>query len=126
MSARTSVNLRSDYSGADIVLRSHDFHHFRVPKTPVVNGSHILGGLIQRNSASFDSTDAESLPVVPLPESGEILHCLLTFIFLAAPRMPSTHEEARELLSVAQKYQMEAVLIHIQGSIAQRYRHPPI
>jgi hypothetical protein len=77
-----------------------------VPKTPVVNGSHILGGLIQRNSASSDSTDAESLPVVPLPESGEILRCLLTFIFLVVPRMASTHEETMELLSVAQKYQM--------------------
>jgi len=99
------ADLLFDYPGADIVLRSHDSHHFRVPKTPVINGSSVLGGLIQRNSDSSDSSNAESsLPVVPLPESGEILHCLLTFIFLVAPRIPSAHEETMELLSVAQKY----------------------
>lgn len=96
-----------------------------MPKTPVINGSPILGGLIQGNSDSSDSTNAESsLPVVPLPESGEILHCLLTFIFLVAPRIPSTHEETMELLSVAQKYQMGTVLIHLRGSIAQQYPPP--
>jgi hypothetical protein len=119
------ANLLFDYPGADIVLRSRDSHHFRVPKTPVIDGSPVLGGLIQRNSDPSDSTNAESsLPVVPLPESGEILHCLLTFIFLVASRMPSTHEETMELLSVAQKYQMGTVLIHIRGSIAQQYPPP--
>ena len=121
------TNFLFDYPGADIVLRSRDARHFRVPKTPVVNGSPVLGVLIQRNSDSFDSdsTIAEpSLPVVPLPESGEILHCLLTFIFLVAPRIPSTHEETMELLSVAQKYQMGTVLIHVRGSIAQQYPPP--
>src|SRR6267154_3231587 len=121
------VNLLFDYPGADIVLHSHDSHHFRVPKTPVINASPVLGELIQRNSDSSDSTNAESslaLLVVPLPESGEILHCLLTFIFLVAPRIPSTHEETMELLSVAQKYQMGTVLIHIRGNIAQQYPPP--
>ena len=119
------ANLLFDYQGADIVLRSHDSHHFRVPKTPVINASPVLGGLIHGNSDSSDSTNDESLlPVVPLPESGEILHCLLTFIFLVAPRIPPTHKEAMELLSVAQKYQMGTVLIHLRGSIAQQYPPP--
>ena len=119
------VNLLFDYPCADIVLRSHDSHHFRVPRTPVINASPVLGGLIQRNSDSPDSTNADSsLPVVPLPESGEILHCLLTFIFLVAPRIPPTHEETMELLFVAQMYQMGTVLLHIRGSIAQQYPPP--
>jgi hypothetical protein len=118
------ANLLLDYPGADIVLRSHDSHHFRVPKTPVTIGSPVLGGLIHGNSDS-NSTNAKSpLPVVPLPESGEILHCLLTFVFLVAPRIPSTQEETMELLSVAQKYQMGTVLIHIRASIALQYPPP--
>lgn len=113
-------NLLLDYPGADtrltqVVLRSRDSFHFRVPKIPV------LEELIQRHSDSSDSTNAES--VVQIPESGEILHCLLTFIFLLIPRIPPTHAEAMELLSLAQKYEMESVLIHIRASIAQR--HPP-
>ena len=36
------------------------------------------------------------------------------------PAIPETHEETMELLSVAQKYQMENVLVHIRGIIAQQ------
>lgn len=124
-------NLHFDYDrdhpgGADIrvILRSRDSHHFRVPRTAV------LEELIQRNSESSnsESTNAESSLLVVLPESGEIILSLLTFIFPVAPavpRIPSTHEKAMELLSVAQKYQMETVLIQIRGSIARQYP-PPI
>jgi hypothetical protein len=118
------VNLLFDYPSADRPSFSR-FPSFPSAKNPVINSSPVLGGLIQRNSDSFDSMNAESsLPVVPLPESGEILHCLLTFIFLVAPRIPPTHEETMELLSAAQKYQMGTVLIHIRGSIAQQYPPP--
>lgn len=30
------VNLLFDYPGADVILRSQDAHHFRVPKVPQV------------------------------------------------------------------------------------------
>jgi hypothetical protein len=62
--------------------------------------------------------------VVQLPESGKILHCLLTFIFPVTPFLPSTPEEILELLSVAQKYQMETALTHIRGSIARHNSLP--
>ena len=119
------ANVLFDYPGADIVFRSHDYRYFRVPKISVINCSPVLGKLIQKNSDSSDPTNVVSLlPVVPLPEGSEILHCLLTFIFLVAPRIPLTHEDSMELLSVAQKYQMGTVLIHIRGSIAQQYPPP--
>ena len=62
--------------------------------------------------------------MVQLPESGEILHCLLSFIFPVTPLLPSTTEEIMELLSVAQKYQMETALTHIRGSIARQNSLP--
>ena len=65
-----------------------------------------------------------SLPVVQLLESAEILHKLLTFIFPVTPLVPSTTEEAMELLSVAQKYQMDSLLIHIRAIIAQHHPLP--
>ena len=108
------ANLLFDYPGADIILRSQDSYHFRVQKTPIINSSAVLGDLIRRTLDSF--ADA----VVQLPESGEIIHSLLTFIFHVTPLIPSTHEEAMELLSVAQKYQMEIALTHIRGSIARQ------
>jgi hypothetical protein len=62
--------------------------------------------------------------VVQLPESGEILHHLFTFIFPVTPLLPSTPEEIMELLSLAQKYQMGTALTHIRGSIAQQNSLP--
>jgi hypothetical protein len=117
-------NLLFEFPGADVILRSRDTHNFRVPKSYIVNGSPILGDFI-RNALDTpdDAHDEAPLPVVQLPESGAILHSLLTFIFPVPPLVPSTTEKAMELLSVAQKYQMVSVLIHIRGSIARQ--HPP-
>jgi hypothetical protein len=53
-----------------------------------------------------------------MPESGVILRSLLTFIFPVPPVLPPSVEETMELLSVAQKYEMNYILIHIRGSIA--------
>jgi BTB/POZ domain len=119
------VNLLFDYPGADILLRSHDRYHFRVPRASIINSSPILSKLIQSNSDFPDDANTEaSIPVIQLPESGKILHCLLTFIFLVTPLMPSTPEEITELLSVAQKYQIGTALTHIRGSIARQNSIP--
>ena len=110
-----------DYPGADIVLCSQDSHHVRVPKIYIVNSSPVLGELIRKTLDSPGGANAEeSLPVLQLPESGEILQCLLTFVFPVTPRVPSTPEQIMKLLSVAQEYQMEAALSHIRASIAQQ------
>ena len=115
------VNLLFDYPGADIVLRSHDSYHFRVPKIYITNSSPVLGELIRRalDSPRTVAKADVSLPVVQLPESGEILHCLLTFVFPLTTLVPSTLEEIMKLLSVAQKYKMGTALVHIRGSIAR-------
>jgi hypothetical protein len=114
-----------DYPGADIILRSQDCHHFRVPKTSIANNSPTIGGLIRTGLDSpGDSNPEASLPVVQLPESGEILHCLLTFIFPVTPLVPQTPEDIMELLFVAQKYQMYSVLTHIRGCIARQNSLP--
>jgi len=116
-----------DHSGADIVLRSQDSHHIQVPKNYIVNSSPVLGELIRKASYSPYNANAgvsESLPMVQLPETGEILHFLLTFIFPVTPRIPSTPEEVMELLSVAQKYQMGTALAHIRASVAQQNLSP--
>jgi hypothetical protein len=112
------ANLLLDYPCADIILRSRDCCHFRIPKT-------FIGELMQ-GTVDFpgDANLEASLPMVRSPESGKILHCLLSFIFPVTPLLPSTTEEIMELLSVAQKYQMETALTHIRGSIA-RQNSPP-
>ena len=122
------ANVLFEFRGADLILRSHDSHNFRVLKSYIVNSSPVLDELI-RSRRSLDSLDdtreEKSLPVLQLPESGAILHSLLTFIFPVAPLLPSTTENTMELLSVAQKYQMVSILAHIRGTVA-RQNPPPI
>ena len=109
------------FGGADIILRSQDSHHLRVPKIFIIHNSPILNELVRRTLDSPSDANAEaSLPVVQLPESGKILRYLLTFILPVFPAIPPTHAETMELLSVAQKYEMETVLAHIRGSIARQ------
>lgn len=114
-----------EHPGADLILRSLDFHDFRVPKIFIVSSSVVLDGLIQ-NYLDFPGAlyAEESLPVVQLAESGKVLYKLLTFIFPVTPLIPSTAEETMELLSVAQKYQMSSVLVHIRAIIARHHPQP--
>jgi len=117
-------NFLFEYPGADVTLRSHDSHYLRVPKSHLVHCSPVLDELIRKASNLPDDAPTKaSLPVVQLPESGAVLHSLLTFIFPSTPLIPSTTEEAMELLSVAQKYQMAPVLSYIRYRIAQQ--NPP-
>ena len=117
-------NLLFEYRGADFVLRSHDSHHFRIPKSYIVNSSPVLEELIGRALGSPNDAHVEAgLPVVELPECGAILHSLLTFVFPVTPLLPSTTEKVVELLYVAQKYQMVSVLAHIRLSTTQQ--NPP-
>jgi hypothetical protein len=119
------ANLLFEYPGADLILRSHDSHHFRVPTSYIVNSSPVLDELIPKAQDPSDNAEDEpSLSVVQLPESGAILHSLLTFIFPVTPFLPSTTEKTMELLYVAQKYQMVSVLSHIRGSIARQNPSP--
>ncbi|KAI9445826.1 hypothetical protein BJY52DRAFT_409496 [Lactarius psammicola] len=111
------------YPGSDIVLRSGDSHNFRVPKLYIVICSPILRVLIRSVSNSSDvpnGEEQEPLPVVNLPESKATLYNLLTFIFPVAPVLPSTPEKIMELLSVAQKYQIDSVLTRIRGAISRQ------
>lgn len=119
-------NFLFEYHGADLILRSHDSHHFRVPKSYIINSSPVLDELIQKaldppNDAHGDA----SLPVIQLLESGAILHGLLTFIFPVTPIVPSTSEKAMELLSVAQKYHMVANWSAYETELGNRIHHPP-
>ena len=119
------ANLLFDHPDADVILRSQDAYHFRVPKFHIISISPILGELIRRTLDSLEfPSDANAIPVVHLPESGEILRCLLTFIFPVTPFVPSTPEGIMELLFVAQKYQMGIALTHIRGSIARQNSLP--
>jgi hypothetical protein len=115
-------NLLFEYRGADIILCSRDLYHFQVPKVYIINCSSVLDKSIQNTQALDHPHDEASLPVIQLPESGAILHNLLTYIFPVTPLVPLTAETFMELLSVAQKYQMNSVLSHIRLSIA---RHIP-
>ena len=105
------ANLLLDYPRADIVLRSQDSYHFRVPRIYIINSSPVLGELIRRAlDPPHTAVKAEvSLPVVQLLESGKILHCFLTFVFPLSPLVPSTLDEIMKLLSVAQGEELKVV-----------------
>jgi len=121
---KSSTEKVIDYPDADIVLRSSDSLDFRLPKLFITKSSSVLNGLIQAASGLSNADAGTSLPVVHLSESGKILHSLLTFVLPLSPALPSIFEETMELLSVAQKYEMIHVLVHIRGSIA--LKNPPL
>ena len=117
------ANLLFEFRGADIILRSHDNQHFRVPKCYIVNSSPVLDELIQDAlDAPEDAHGEAQLPVVQLPASGEILRNLLTFIFPVTSVLPSSAEEIMELLSVANKYQMVSVMDHIRNKATTEHK----
>jgi hypothetical protein len=118
------ANLLFDYPAADIIFRSQDYFHFRVPKTSIVNNSRNLGDVIRRNLESHGANAKASLPVVLLLERGEIIQCLLTLIFLVSSLVSSTRKEIMELLFVTQKFRMGSLLIHTQDRIARQYPLP--
>ena len=116
-----------DYPDADITLRSRDDLDFRVQKLFIIKSSPILNGLIQAasdNSKGASPGDREHPPAVQLPERGATLYNLFTFLLPMVPVLPSTVKETMELLSVAQKYEMSHVLVHIRGSIS--LNDPPL
>ena len=115
-----------DFPRSDIILRSCDSHNFHVSKLYIENSSPILRELIRNVSSTSDvahDEEPEPLPVIELPENGEILQSLLTLIFPVVPIFPPTPDNIMELLAVAQKYQMPSVLSHIRGVISRQ--HPP-
>ena len=117
-----------DYSDADIILRSCDSRDFRILRLYIIKRSPVLDKLIQTSSdlSTFAvSTDNDiPLPIVHMPESGAILYSLLTFILPVPPVLPPSTEETMELLSVAQKYEMSHVMVHIRGIIS--LKDPPL
>ncbi len=109
---------------ADIILRSFECHEFRVPKLYIINSSPVLEKLIRSSSNPCDiatPVGPEPSPAtVQLNESYTILSSLLTFIFPVSPALPPTTEQTMELLSVAQKYEMDTVLTHIRDRVARQ------
>jgi hypothetical protein len=123
--------LTFDFPEADVIIRSRDSFDFRVLKVYVIHISSTLSEKVSTSSdprsctpttaADFGSdTNAASLPVIPLPESGAIVFSLLSYIFPVTPILPATPERTMELLSVAQKYKMDVVLTRIRNHIAEQ------
>src|SRR6266404_5135898 len=116
--------LHFDYPGpndSDLIIRTSDSHTFCALQLYVANSSPILRELI-RSAPRADPSDTthgdKPLPVVvKLSDRGAVIFSLLTFIFPVSPVLPATPEMIMELLSVAQKYQMDAVLTHIRGAV---------
>jgi hypothetical protein len=119
-----TFKLPFDYRGSDIILRSHDSYNFRLLKLHIEACSPVLRNLIQSVSNTSDATNEGEeqgpLLMVKLQESKATLYSLLTFISPATPVLPPTTESIIELLAVAQKYQMDSILSHIRGAIAQK------
>src|ERR1700761_5804533 len=90
------------YPDADIIICSSEYHEFRVPKLYIMNCSPVLTKLIKTSTNPSDMA-----PIVHLNENRAILSSLLTFIFPVSPTLPPTTEKTMELLSVAQKYEMD-------------------
>jgi hypothetical protein len=108
-----------DDSDVDIILRSSDLQEFRLQKYYLIKDSPVFSQLIQ-SAATNSSTPlhAGALPYIQLSESGTILSCLLSFLLPVPSILPPATEQIMELLSVAQKHQMNCTLAQIRGAVA--------
>ena len=111
-----------NHPNADLILRSHDHHEFRVLKVYITEASPVLRETIQ--SALPTASTTPSLPCVNLPDDGTTLSSLLSFILPMSSVLPSTIKQIMVLLSAAQKYQMEYIMSSIRAAIASR--DPPL
>jgi hypothetical protein len=124
-SDNTSSNLFDSFPDADLILRSSDSHEFSVPKLYIVHSSPILAKSLRSTSGSSDgdtttSEESEDECTVQLPYNRVIVSSLLTFIFPVSTILPSTSEEIMELLSAAQKYQMDSILARIRDRLSRQ------
>jgi hypothetical protein len=130
-SDNTSAKFFDSFPHADFILRSSDSHEFSVPKLYIVHSSPVLAKSIRSPSVSSDgvtshtttsgeSEDESPFDAVKLPYSRVIISSLLTFIFPVSTVLPSTTEEIMELLSAAQKYDMETVLTRIRDLLSRQ------
>jgi hypothetical protein len=110
------------------LLRSRDSQVFHILKLYIIESSSVLEELIQAACETFGADDFANaqirLPEVHLSESSPILSSLFTFIFPVTLILPSSLEEAMELLSVATKYEMSSVIRQIRDSLSRQ--HPPL
>ena len=125
-----------DHPHADIILRSCDSREFRVPRIYIVDSSPVLAELTrapapdisnpsESNTVIRADTSNSSLPVYHLPERGDVLSSLLSYVIISIiPSLPPTIENIIELLSVAQKYRMVSALAHIRDHISRQ--NPPL
>ena len=117
-----------DYPDGDIILRSSDSRDFRVLKLFITKSSPVLADKLTQTATDSPiaalPAGTTPLPVVHMSESAAILSSLLTFVMPVPPVLPPSMEEKLELLSVAQKYEMGHILVHIRGSIS--LQDPPL
>lgn len=64
---------------------------------------------------SEHAANAFQVSVAQLSIDGAILFSLLTYIFPVLPVRPPTVEQVMEILAIAQKYKMRAILVHIRN-----------
>lgn len=122
-------NLFDSHPDADLILLSSEYHEFRVPKLYIINSSPVLEKLIRTcdTAAPVGPEPGPSPATVQLNENRIVLSSLLTFIFPVSPALPQTTGQTMELLSVAQKYEMDSVLTHIRDRVARQdppFIHP--
>ena len=67
-----------------------------------------------------DSETIDGLPVVRLPEDGELVRALITVLYPIPPEIPTSYERVLALLAAAQKYDMPAVLSSIRAEVTRR------
>lgn len=117
----TLANAPFDKSNADIILRSSDNVDFRVFKQLLIIASPFFESMFTLSQpadleiVSFQCLK-DSLPVVPLSESSEVVEALLMFCYPRWSQKPvlGTLEEIQDVLEAAIKYEMEDVKNVIQ------------
>ena len=97
INSATSPLESSEVPDANLIIRSSDNIDFRVHKSLLAMVSPFFKDLLTLPQPS-DSEIVDGLPVVRLPESSELLSCLISIIYPVPTVMPNSYEKVLYLL----------------------------
>ncbi|EIW79734.1 hypothetical protein CONPUDRAFT_58410 [Coniophora puteana RWD-64-598 SS2] len=126
MSPTRTANAPFDASDADVVFRTSDDVDFKLYRVILAMASPVFKdmlGLPQPPSSDVD----ESLPVIPISESGAALEPVLLFCYPATTPVIKNLSEARLALDVATKYDIACVVNSVSLQInSPRFMESPV
>ena len=108
-------------SDANVIIQSCDLVNFRVHQRTLAMSSPFFDDLFSLPQPQPSDEDVvDGLPVVRLPEDGEVLNSLTSMLYPISSVLPNSYDKALTLLAASQKYDMIGVQSRTRAEIQSK------